>query len=237
MDTNNLLYQNKIAINDFISIVIPTVGEVIDNQMDYYSMVSALTSSPIDFMAQLDEIGIDFTEINDYELFVLMFQGIKDSDSSLIFGDLDLSKFDIATRNEDGAMVIVDVEHNYVIDNKVYQQIAYTLRKIHNLKKDNRKPANNAAKAYMLERAKKKLKRSRRTSQPSQLESLIVAMVNTEQFKYDYDSVRNITIYQFNQSVHQIINKVSYDNRMIGVYTGNISVKDLDQKDLNWLEH
>ena len=62
-------------------------------------------------------------------------------------------------------------------------------------------------------------------------------MVNTKEFKYDFESVRNLTIFQFNDSVQQIINKVDYDNRMIGVYSGTINAKDLSQDDLNWLIH
>ena len=60
-------------------------------------------------------------------------------------------------------------------------------------------------------------------------------MVNTEQYKYDFEGTRELSIYQFNESVRQIINKVDYDNRMIGVYTGNINTKELSQQDFNWL--
>ena len=60
-------------------------------------------------------------------------------------------------------------------------------------------------------------------------------MVNAEQFKYDFESVRNITIYQFNECVRQIVNKVNYDNRMHGVYSGTVNAKELSQADLNWL--
>ena len=62
-------------------------------------------------------------------------------------------------------------------------------------------------------------------------------MVNTEQFKYNYETVRDITIYQFNESVRQIVSKVDYEHRMHGVYAGTVSVKDLSQDDLTWLSH
>ena len=66
---------------------------------------------------------------------------------------------------------------------------------------------------------------------------MIVALVNTEQFKYDFDGVRDLTIYQFNESARQIIKKIDYDNRMRGVYAGTVDIKDLSQDDLNWLTH
>ena len=89
----------------------------------------------------------------------------------------------------------------------------------------------------MIDRAKKKLKRERDKVRSSQLEPLIISMVNTEQYKYNFATTRDLSIYQFNESVRQIINKVDYDNRMHGVYAGTVSIKDLSQDDLNWIVH
>ena len=66
MATQNLLYKTEYKINEFIQVRIPTVGDVLDHEDDYYSMVSMLTAMPIDMMVQLDDIGIDFTKINEY---------------------------------------------------------------------------------------------------------------------------------------------------------------------------
>ena len=237
MSTLNLLYQKRYTINNFISIVIPTVGEIIDNEDAYYNLVSVLTAMPIDFMCQLEDAGIDFTSINEYELFLLMFAGFKSQDTSLVFGDLDLSKFEIAVNEENGNVVLLDKEHDIKIDRAIHGQIAGVLRKIHHLEKNRRKPANDEAKQFMLKRARDKMKRRKNRKEDSQLESLIVAMVNTEQYKYDFEGTRELSIYQFNESVRQVIKKVDYDNRMYGVYTGTINVKELSQDDLNWLTH
>ena len=40
MATLNLLYKQEYAINEHIKIQIPTVGEVLDNEDDYYTMVT-----------------------------------------------------------------------------------------------------------------------------------------------------------------------------------------------------
>ena len=93
MSTINLLYKSEYAINDKIKIMIPSVGDVMDNETSYYNMVSNMTAMPIDYMVQLDDAKIDFTEITEYELFILMFDGLKQRDASLIFGDLDITKF------------------------------------------------------------------------------------------------------------------------------------------------
>lgn len=235
MATLNLLYQREYPINEDITIIIPTVGEIVEDEDTYYGLVATITAMPIDFMVQLDDAGIDFTTINEWELFLLMFEMLKKQDTHLIFGDLDLSKFEMAMNESNGTVVLVDSETGVVIDRAIHGEISNVLRKIHHFEKNIRKPANDDAKKYMIERARKKMKRKHQTD--SELETLIVALVNTEQYKYDFEGTRELSIYQFNESVRQVIKKVDYDNRMYGVYTGTINAKELSSDDLNWLLH
>lgn len=237
MSTLNLLYERYYAINDAIKVVIPSVGEILDDEDSYYNVVTALTAMPIDFMVQLDDAHIDFTSINEYELFLLLFEGLKTQNTSLVFGDLDLTKFVYDENEQNGQIILVDKENGIRIDRAIHNQIASVLRKIHHLEKNRRKPANEEAKEYMLKRARDKLKRRKNRKEDSQLESLIIALVNTEQYKYGFEGTRELSIYQFNESARQIIKKVDYDNRMYGVYTGTINPKELSQDDLNWLVH
>ena len=235
MSIQNLLYKKDFVINDNIKIVIPTVGEILDNEEGYYGLVSQLVAMPIDLMVPLDDAGIDYTEINEYDLFLLLFPNLQMQDTSLIFGDLDLSKFRLAINEQNGMVVMLDSENDITIDRAIYGRIADAIRTIHNLEKNIHKPANKQAKDYLLERAREKLKRRRNRTEGSQIEPLITAMVNTQQFKYTFEGVRDLTIYQFNESVKQVIKKVDYENKMFGVYTGNLDVKKLSQDDLNWL--
>lgn len=235
--TRNFLYKRSIPINDKIGVCVPTVGEIIANEDDYYSMVSLFTAMPIDYMVALEDAGIDFTSINEWQMFLIFFASIKGRDLHLILGDLDLSKFDVGVSEDNGDVVLLDIENDIRIDREVHSKIANALRKIHHLEKNRRKPANDDAKQYMLERARKKMKRKQGRVEDSQLEPLIIAMVNTEQFKYDFEGTLELSIYQFNESVRQIIKKVDYDNRMYGIYAGTVSAKDLSPDDLNWLTH
>lgn len=234
MGTINLLYKSRYEVSDGIEIVIPKVGDVLSDEDSYYSLVSALTAMPIDMIAELDDIGVDFSTIDEYELFLLLFNQIKNADTSLIFGELNLSEFNLSLREGDGALVLLNQASGVVIDRSVQSRISSVLRKIHGLKKDVRKPANDDAKKYMLDRAREKRKRSMSRSRMSQIESLIISMVNTEQFKYGFYEVLDLSIYQFNQSVRQVIKKINYDNRMYGVYSGTINTKELSQDDLSW---
>ena len=236
MSVVKLLYSEQYPVNEHISIRIPTVGEVIEHENEYYGMVSLIVAMPIDMMAPLDEMGIDFTKITDYELFLITFNMIRGQDTSMIFGDLDLSKFALEKNQENGMVILRDSVNGIVIDRGVYERICGAVRRIHNIKKDRRKPANEAAKKFMLERAKAKIKRSASKANDSPLEDQIIALVNTEQFGYSFEEVKALTIYQFNESVRQIIKKINYANKMYGVYAGTVSAKDLNQKELNWMD-
>lgn len=236
MATENLLYRRDYPVTDSISVVIPTVGQILDNEDLYNDVVSAFTAMPIDFMVQLDDAGIDFTTINAFDLFIMLSEGLKKVDTSLVLKDINLNEFELCVNNQTKKLVLYNQESGIEIGRREHSQIASVLRRINHLEKNRKKPGNDDAKQYMLERMRQKMKRHPRT-EVSQLEQLIVAMVNTEQFKYDFESVRNITIYQFNECVRQIVNKVNYDNRMIGVYSGTVNVKELSQDELNWLVH
>lgn len=235
MATLNLLYEHEYVINDKIKVVIPTVGQVLDNEDEYYSMVTAFTAMPIDLMVQLDDMKIDFEQITDYDLFIILFNGLRLQNVGLILKDIDFSKFILDIDEEKQELFLMDEENNIKIDRSVYLQISAVLRKIHNIKKNIRKPGNKDARDYMLKRAREKMKRAKNRKTESQTESLIVALVNAPEFKYNYQSVRDLTIYQFNKSLYQIVNRVDYNNRMVGIYTGNINPKDMSQDDLNWL--
>ena len=194
MATQNLLYKREIAINDSIRIYVPTVGEIIDNEDAYYGLVSVLTAMPVDMLVQLEDAGIDFTSINEYELFLLLFAGFKSQDTSLIFGDLDLSKFKMAVNEQNGNVVLLNEEQDIKIDRAIHGQIAGVLRKIHHLEKNNRKPANKEAKEFMLERARAKLKRRKNRKEEKQIKSLKNGKVTTEKYKYDFEWTRALSI-------------------------------------------
>lgn len=237
MSTLNLLYKESIPITSDISIVVPKVGDILENEDTYNDLIFSLTAMPIDMMVQLDDIGIDFSEINAYELFILMFRNIQKMDTKLVFGDLDLTKFEVRGDPDTWKFVVECPEPGVYIDRAIHAAISETLRKLHHIEQNRRKPANKEAKDFMIRRAREKAMRRKNRQNASQLESLIIAMVNAEQFKYNFEQVKDMTIYQFNESVYQIIHKVDCEHKLNAVYAGTLNPKELGQNELNWLNH
>lgn len=233
------LYSRQIDIGGGLSVYVPTVGEIVDNEDIYFDCVYSIIASPYDMMVQLDDVGIDFTKINEFDLFCLLFPHLKEIDTKLVFGELDIHAFQIVENRQSGDIVIRNAESGVTIDRAAHQRIAACLRKMLNIPKVNKRPGNEEARKYMLDRARAKQRRQSRNKsrrEYSQLESHIIALVNTEQFPYDYNSVRDITIFQFYSSLKQIIHKIQYDNVMIGYYAGTVKIEDLKMQDRTWLQ-
>ena len=72
----------------------PTLGEICDyGEQKYFSMLYSLTSTPQSMKAQLWKAGVDYTTITPYSLFLSLYQMFERENTSLLFGDLDFSKF------------------------------------------------------------------------------------------------------------------------------------------------
>ena len=62
---------------------------------------------------------------------------------------------------------------------------------------------------YLLEKERKKQKRNAKKPYEPYLEKLVVALVKTEEFPYNYETCMDLAIYKFNQSFKQIQHKIS----------------------------
>ncbi len=219
-----------------LSIKIPTVGEILDNEFSYYSVISALTASPFQYMVQLDDIGIDYTELNDFGLFKMLFPLYAKSDLSLLFGSLDTSDFSIYADQENNTEVIYSPKNEIIINEFIYNDLSDAIRKINLLEKVQSKPGNESTRKYLLERERRKQKRNAKKKQEPYLEKLVIALVNTAEFPYNYNSCMDLSIYRFNQSLKQIQHKIAFDNTMAGVYSGTVDTSKLSSKDcLTWI--
>ena len=232
----SLLNATSVDITDKLSLRIPTVGEILEDEDSYYNITSSLTASPFQYMVQLDDMGIDYTTITDYELFMMLFPMYAKSDLSIVFGDLDTSDFDVYINQQDDTKFIYSPKNNIIIDELIYNDLTDTIRKINLFEKVKSKPGNESAKKYLLEKERKKQKRNAKKKHEPYLEKLVIALVNTSEFPYNYDSCMDLSIYKFNQSLKQIQHKIAFDNTMVGVYAGTVDTSKMINKDiLSWI--
>ncbi len=231
----SLLKLSSVDILPGLTLRIPTVDEILEDEQHYYHLVSSLTATPYQYMVQLDDYGIDFTQINDFELFMMLFPAVAREDTGILFGNTDLS--DLIRRNpENGAPSLYSSKNDLTIDELVYNRIADLVRKVNCLKRETRKPGNEEARKFRIDLERKRQRRNAQKPYEPYLEKLVVALVNRPEFKYNYKQAGQLTIYQFSQSFEQIKTSINFDNMMTGVYTGTIDMSRIkDRSCLSWV--
>lgn len=243
MENKSLLNQSSVQITDQLSLRIPTVGEILENESTYFSLVSIMTSTPFQYMVQLDDLGVDYTQITDYQMFQIFFPLYAKQDISIIFGDLDLSDIGMYHDNSTDLDVLYSPTSDIKIDEFVYFNMVRCMRQVNCIKYEKKKPKGEHTRKYLLEKERRHLKnlertRKRKEFEKSEFEKLIIALVNNESFKYNYESIRNLSIYNFYQSFQQIQHEINFNNVMRGVYAGTIDTSKLqDRSVLSWIKN
>ena len=282
----SLLKLSSIDIVQNLTLKIPTVGEILDDEKTYYSITSSLTASPCQYMVQLDDMGIDYTSIDEWEMFRMLFLNycnqelvykmkikeleiemkkhlttsddylqcknqieilntkIQENGFNIIFKDFHLTSevdgkligFNEYQYNNSDEIVLFNPATQVEINRLIYNDLTDAIRKINLFEKVKYKPGNESAKKYLLEKERKKQKRNAKKPYEPYLEKLVVALVNTEEFPYNYETCMDLSIYKFNQSFKQIQHKISFNNTMVGVYAGTVDTSKMSNKDiLSWI--
>lgn len=250
MSDISLLNKGKLVVNNQITVHIPTIREIKGtspeilgndkDESDFYSLVSLFTSTSSDIMVELDDIGIDFTTWDDYTTFLMLFNStpreILRTKSPIMFENINLDDFEASTNSVNGLPILYDRSHNIVIDELIYLQLSTIFCTIHAIQKNRRKPGDATAKQYIIERQRIKARHKKKQMYTSRFDKQIIALVNNSNFKYAYENVMNLTVYNFMCALKQIIKKYQADNLNAGVYAGTIKAKGLGDK-LNWLDY
>ncbi|MEY8352599.1 hypothetical protein AALB39_04490 [Lachnospiraceae bacterium 54-53] len=238
IDELKLYRGNDIKISDKITIKQPTLEQICDyGEKEYWFMIHTLTSVGADMKFQLFDIGVDYTKIDDFSLFSnFLCKGFTQNKTSIIFGDLDFEDFKLFQKKEDNSIVMYDEENNIVIDEYTYFLIVDVLRRIHMLKRNSQTPANESTKQILIEDDRESYLMNKEKEYISQLKNMISAMVNCEGFKYNHETVWNVKINAFLDSVKRITKIKNADLLLQSGYSGyGVDLKKISDKKLDWL--
>ena len=233
------IYRGKdIYVKKGIVIHQPNLDEICEyGEREYWSLVNTLTSVGADMKFQLYDMGIDYTQVNDFELFhSLLTQSLSQKKTSILFGDLDFTNFNLFKKNGSEDIVMYDSENDIEIDEYTYLVIADVLRKMHGLKRNDKIPANESTKMILIEDDREDYERNKTREYHSQMKNMVSAMINCEGFKYNHSEVWNMKISAFMDSVKRISKIKNASLLLQSGYSGfGIDLKKVSDKQLDWL--
>lgn len=233
------------VVSEHITIHQPTLDEICRyGERDYYSMVYQLTSTPQSLKWQLWDMGIDYTTITPYELFYsLLYRIYPQEKTAILFGDLDLTKFEPVEYTEDHSVILYQHLANessqskeIILDESTYTAMMDYIRLSHLITKDEKQPANESTKMILIEDDREEYRRNKNKEYHSQLKNMISAMINCEGFKYNHSQIWDMKINAFMDSVKRV-SKIKNANLLLqSGYSGfGVNLKQINQKQLDWL--
>lgn len=235
IDQLQLYFGDPYVINEHITIKQPSIGQIMQyGEKKYYSMVHTITAIPSDMKSQLADMGFDYEQLEDFQLFQMLIPTLSQESTSILFGDIDFTKLKPYRNPQNDLIVLADRETGLVIDQLIYERIVNYLRSVHGLKKKVERAKNAMTKRILIEEDRRNIALNKNKPYKSFLTPLVSAV--KVRMGYTKEYVRNMGIYEFTDDIArlQIINNA--DALLRGIYGGMIDTKKIDKKELNWMK-
>ena len=236
IDYLSLYCGDSCRIDDNIVVRHPSVDEIREHgEQDYYNMVYTLCAVGADLKWQLDDAGYDYTEIDDFDLFIrYLCRQFPKERTSILLGDLDLRRFIVRYDNNISENTLIDPITSIKIDRYTYRQIVGAIRAMHGLKRNNELPGNEATKKILIEDARE----AAEEAQGKEYKSMLLPLVSTLTANRggDYKAVLEMPIYTFTDCVKRTTKIKNADLLLQSGYSGfGVDLKKIDKNELNYM--
>ena len=237
-----MFFGEDYLVTEGIVISQPTIGEIMTFGEDKFNQVlNPFVVNPTSLRVPLWQQGKDWTEMSDYELFyqLILQLHLTPSETFLLFGDLDFSKFNLYKRSNevDGKsiedIVLINHEQKVLIDEEIYNHMAAYLRTMFNTFPKVEKAKGKTTKEWMIEGDIMNSKSQ--TEKKSNLLSMISFCLNHPGFKYKKSELKELGIVEFYDSVQRLLVYESTSSLMKGIYSGFVDTSNIDKKEFDFM--
>lgn len=233
VDELSLYFGDPYVVNDYITITIPKIGEVVKyGERQYYSMVQTITAIPSEMKASLWDAEIDWTQITDFQLFMMLAPTLPKDKTYILFGDLDFQAMKPFENKFNETIVLRNPDTGAVIDELAYGKITSYLCSAHNLTKKVEKAANEFTKKFMIDEDRQKLQHNAKQPYKSFLRPLISAVKCRQGYTLDY--VKNMGLFEFFDDLNRLQVIVNVDALLQGSYSGMVDTSKIPKKNFDW---
>lgn len=239
MDIDKLvvLSGEPVTVCEGVTLYQPTLREIKEyGESKFFSIFWTFCSSPWDMPSMLDDMGINFMEISEWELFRSIAVGLRKETTKLIFGELDFSKMKPMERNKDGNtdVVLYDADSGLVLGEDEYKVFIAYVREMIGFEHSGKKAGNEYTRKALIIDDRKQRKRNAKKPYKSVLFDGIISLVNTEECTYDYHTIFDMTLYQFTKSFTQVQGKKSACALTQSSMSGFCDTSKIPKIDFQW---
>ena len=238
VDELKLYLGSDIKIASGITLYQPTIGEIANyNEAEYFSMAQTLCSTPSSMKVALDDMKLDYMQIEDFQLFMMLTQSLSQDKTRPLLGDLDLTKFKPYQLKDSEEVVLangeIDENGNPIIINQIIYDILVTyIRKMHGFKKQVDKAGNAITRKVLIDEDRKAAQRNKDKPYKSFLVPLVSSLQGRQGYTKDY--ICNMGLYEFMNQINRVQIIVQADAALGGMYSGFVDTKKMDKTVLDW---
>lgn len=235
-----LLYLGQdLQINQDITVHQPSILDIAKfGEHKYFNTVYTLCSIPSDFKSELWDLGFNYSKISDFECFILTTRNISVDDTKLLLGDRISLKDMVPLKNPyTDELILFDEEEEILITEEIYTLMVEQIRCMHDIVPKRERPANKETLDLLIREDRAKKSKRKDSHEESILLPLISSMVNSPGFKYDINTLQNLGVFPFFDSVRRIQAINTANSISQGMYSGMVDIsKNPNLKnELNWL--
>lgn len=224
--------SGKYYINDKIYIQFPTVRQVMFDigEKKYWNLIFALVATSSDLIAQLDDKGLDWEKVPDFDIFIMNFIMLGEDAIKVMLPTITTSNFTIEENPQNQELILIDKTNDIVIDRNIYECIVDYIRYAHGIEKNVVRAANAYTHRDLIEDAHEQIKLMQRKSksQKSQMKAYISYVINS--LGYKVDDVLDMNINFFFDCVKRINAIETAKTMPFMIYYGMVDMSKRESK-------
>lgn len=222
-----------------IKISMPKMGDILRIGEDtFYAGLAPFLYNSTSIRVMLWDLGKDWTEFSDIEIFSLLIQTVVNNQEplNLVFKNVDIFDFQLrqvkrTPEQKEYEFVLYSPKENILLYEDDFMEIAEYIREVLNMHPKVEKPKNKTAKKWMIDEDKMNsaIAKQQNLKHTSALLPLVSTLVNHPGFKYKLEELKDVGIYQFMDSVKRIQVYESTVALTQGSYSGFCDTSKIDK--------
>jgi len=225
-----------------ITVYPPTIGDVIEfGEKKFFQSLRVFTTNTTENRLMLWDIGIDWNEFSDFNLFCLMI-GLMDEDIwNLFFHDVDLEDFQQYSKKVDedhSCTVLYNPVDGVEINEMVYFHLSQYFRAMFNIYPEEKLTDSGVLKGWYIDKDRRDLKLKQEIKKDDESFSMLPAIsayVNHPGTKYKTKELKEVGICEFYDSVQRLQIYESATACLKGMFSGMVDAKKIKPEEYNFM--